>query len=30
MDVYNTTIRISVGLEDVDDLAEDMEQALRK
>lgn len=30
MDVFDTTIRISVGLEDVDDLAEDMEQALRK
>lgn len=30
MDVFDTTIRISVGLEDVDDLAEDMEQALHK
>lgn len=30
MDVFDTTIRISVGLEDVDDLAEDMEQALQK
>lgn len=30
MDVHNTTIRISVGLEDVDDLAEDIEQALAK
>ena len=29
MDVLNTTIRISVGLEDVDDLASDMEQALK-
>ena len=29
MDVLNTTIRISVGLEDVDDLASDMVQALK-
>lgn len=30
MDVLDTTIRISVGLEDVDDLVEDIEQALKK
>lgn len=28
MDVYDTTIRLSVGLEDVDDLFEDIKQAL--
>ena len=28
MDVYDTTIRLSVGLEDVDDLFEDISQAL--
>ena len=29
MDVFNTTIRLSVGLEDVDDLFEDIKQALQ-
>ena len=28
MDVFDTTIRLSVGLEDVDDLFEDIKQAL--
>ncbi|ADV45241.1 PLP-dependent transferase [Bacteroides helcogenes] len=30
MDVLDTTIRLSIGLEDVDDLFEDIEQALKK
>lgn len=30
MDILDTTVRISVGLEDVDDLFDDIEQALRK
>ena len=29
MDVFDTTIRLSVGLEDVDDLFEDIKQALQ-
>ena len=28
MDVRDTTIRLSIGLEDTDDLLEDIEQAL--
>ena len=28
MDVLDTTIRLSIGLEDVDDLLEDIRQAL--
>jgi len=28
MDVLDTTIRLSIGLEDVDDLLEDIQQAL--
>lgn len=30
MDVLDTTIRLSVGLEDADDLFEDIEQALKR
>ena len=29
MDVLDTTIRLSVGLEDVDDIYEDIRQALK-
>ena len=30
MDVLDTTVRISVGLEDMDDIFEDIKQALEK
>ena len=29
MDIHDTTIRISVGLEDVDDIFEDLKQAIQ-